>query len=99
LNDKEWTPEDLNTEAMQIQQMLQTSGWMVMRDEVNQRKAKLTDLLIAENDEKRKSELQANIRSLIFLLSFPEEMLEAARRINEAKTPETDSEPQGDAPA
>ena len=76
--------EALNDEAVALQGLVGSRGWAIIKDEAEQRKEKLIAALIAENDLKRIRDLQANIRSLDFLLGFPLEMQEAARRANEA---------------
>lgn len=82
----------LQNEAAHIAAMMGSPGWLVMVDEANERKARLVTLLIDEDDESAKLKLQANIRGLNFLLRFPEELLETARRLNEEASPETDED-------
>ncbi len=78
------------TEAAQVGAMLETPGWAVSVDEINEQKEALTKRLIDENDETEKLRLQVKIRGLNFLLRFPEGFLEAARRFNEDAAPATD---------
>lgn len=65
-------------------------GWGIVADEAQQRIIRLTAALIAENETEKIRDLQANIRSLQFLLKFPGELLEVARRA-------TDEAPREDA--
>lgn len=81
-----YTRDQANEEAASLAVMLESPGWKVLVDEATLRTDKLKDLLVWENDSERKSELQANIRSFIFLLRFPQELMEAAGRANEDST-------------
>ena len=85
--------EKANEEAVHLSGLMMHPGWAIISDEATQRIKTLTKALIWENEEKKKSELQSNIRSLEFLLGFPGDMLEAARRANEAASRE-DEQPQ-----
>ncbi len=90
----DFTVGQLNEDAANIAGMLGTPGWMVIESEAKERTAKLSKMLIWCDDEKQIRDLQANIRSLEFLLSFPREVMEAARRSNEeAAQVEPDSLP------
>lgn len=74
-------------EAQQIEAMLQSPGWKVIVDEVSKRHGSLVKALVWEDDNQAKDKLQANIRGLEFLLKFPNEMLETAKRVTEASAP------------
>lgn len=70
-------------EAQQIEAMIQSPGWKVIVDEVSKRHGSLVKSLVWEDDNQAKDKLQANIRGLEFLLKFPGEMLETAKRVTE----------------
>ena len=74
-------------EANQIGQLLQSAGWKVIENEVMERKAKLTEMLIHADEHKTIRELQANIRGIEFLLKFPIDMLETAKRATAQNEP------------
>lgn len=76
------TNDQLSEEAFLLQQMMDTRGWKVVEDEAKQRTARLTESLIWSDDADTIRDLQANIRSLDFLLRFPVQMQEAAKRAN-----------------
>lgn len=81
--------EQIQQEAAHMAGMLASPGWAVIKDEVSRRMngdgkhGGLVKALISEDDPQRIRDLQANIRSLEFLLKFPDEILEAARRATE----------------
>ena len=85
--------EKANEEAVHLSGMLMHPGWRIVEDEATIRMKALTALLIAEDDVQKIALLQANIRGLQFLLNFPSDMLEVARRANEAASRE-DEQPQ-----
>jgi len=70
-------------EAQQIEAVIQSPGWKVIVDEVSKRHGSLVKALVWEDDNLAKDKLQANIRGLEFLLKFPGEMLETAKRVTE----------------
>lgn len=74
--------EKANEEAVLLSGMLMHPGWRIVEDEANIRAKALTAMLIQEDDAVKISQLQANIRGLQFLLNFPSDMLEVARRAN-----------------
>lgn len=76
------TNDQLSEEAFLLQQMMDTRGWKVVEDEAKQRTARLTESLIWSDDADTIRDLQANIRSLAFLLRFPVQMQESAKRAN-----------------
>ena len=96
---REVTKEQLLEEAAHVQGMMGTMGWSIIEKEARERINNLGNLLIWENDSERKSDLQANIRSLVFLLRFPLDMLEAARRVNESDRENPDSGSNEEPPA
>lgn len=70
-------------EAQQIEAMLNSPGWKVLVDEISTRHGALVKGLVWEDDNQTKDKLQANIRGLEFLLKFPGEMLETAKKVTE----------------
>ena len=74
--------EKANEEAVHLSGMLMHPGWRIVEDEATIRMKALTAMLIAEDDAVKITQLQANIRGLQFLLNFPSDMLEVARRAN-----------------
>lgn len=70
-------------EAQQIETMLNSPGWKVIVDEISKRHGTLVKALVWEDDNQSKDKLQANIRGLEFLLKFPGEMLETAKKVTE----------------
>lgn len=85
-------------EASHLEGMRQSPGWKIVEDEAVTRIAKLTKLLVWSDDQDKTRELQANIRSLEFLLTFPLQMMEAAQKaIEKAKeASQTDSASNGE---
>ncbi len=75
-------------EAQNIAALIESAGWKVIEDEAKSRSAKLTKGLVASDDIDTIRKLQANIRGLEFLLSFPHEMLEVAKRATEEPEPD-----------
>jgi hypothetical protein len=84
------TLEQIQDEAAHIQGLMNHPGWGIVADEATERIKRLTVALVAENEIEKIRDLQANIRSLQFLLKFPSELVEAARRA-------TDEAPREDA--
>ena len=84
------TLEQIQDEAVHVQALLSHPGWKIVVDEATERTKRLTVALVAENEIEKIRDLQANIRSLQFLLKFPLELVEAARRA-------TDEAPREDA--
>lgn len=80
---KRVTLEQMQDEAALITGLMSHAGWAVVKDEAQERINRLTISLIAENELEKIRDLQANIRSLQFLLTFPEQLVEAARRATE----------------
>lgn len=87
---KKVTAEQVLDESGHIQAMKSSLGWTVMVEEAEERIESLTKILIATDNIEKIRDLQANIRSLQFLLGFPEQVLEAARRIT-AQAPREDA--------
>lgn len=79
-------------EAQHLMGMMTSPGWLIVEDEAKSRIAGLTKKLVWEDEDKKKSELQANIRSLEFLLTFPRQMVEAAQKATEQAAPRKDGE-------
>lgn len=90
---KDVSREQILQEAAHIHGMLQTPGWAVLKDEAKERIIALTERLIWANDPAQIRDLQANIRSLEFLLKFPDELLEAGRRATEEQAQAEASDP------
>lgn len=80
----------LQDEAANIVGMMSHAGWGVVVSEAEERMSNLTRALVAENNIEKIRDLQANIRSLQFLLNFPLQLVEVARRA-------TDEAPREDA--
>lgn len=80
--------EQIQDEAANITGMMGHAGWAIIKDEAQVRVSRLTAALVAENEIEKIRDLQANIRSLQFLLNFPNELVEAARRATEQATRE-----------
>lgn len=93
------TNDQLSEEAFHLQQMTDSKGWAIVNAEAKERRAKLTELLIWEENPDKIRDLQANIRSLDFLLSFPQQMQETARRANAEAQENPDAAAQESAPA
>lgn len=79
----EVSKEQIIEEAQHIAQMLETQGWKVIVNEIETRKEKLMRALVHADDIDVIKSLQANLRGLEFLLGFPHEMLETAKRVTE----------------
>lgn len=79
-------------DANHLAAMLLTPGWKVMQAEIAERTEKLVTALIWSDDDKVKSQIQSNIRGLEFLLKFPLEMMEAAKRATEQEAPSNDGD-------
>lgn len=87
---EELRPEDKEKfilEARHLEMLVQSQGWRIIEDEVKVRMSRLVKALIACDEDNSIHNLQANIRSLEFLLRFPNEMLETAKRVTEAEAP------------
>lgn len=80
----EVTKDQIIEESQHIAQMLTSAGWKILENEVNTRTEKLLKALVHSDDIDTTRKLQANVRGLEFLLSFPHEMLETAKRVTEA---------------
>jgi hypothetical protein len=80
--------QKLQDEAVHLSGLMGHPGWAIVADEASGRLKWLTKALIAENEIEKIRDLQANIRSLEFLLKFPDQMLEVARRATEQATRE-----------
>ena len=79
----EYSKEQLLEEANQLAGTMTSPGWKVIENEVARRKETLTRALIGADDIDTIKSLQANIRSLEFLVRFPAEMLETANKVSE----------------
>lgn len=80
---KQVTLEQMQDEAALVTGLMAHAGWAIIVDEATQRIDNLTKALVAENEIEKIRDLQANIRSLQFLLIFPQQLVEAARRATE----------------
>lgn len=82
----EVTKEQIIEESQHIAQLVTSAGWKIIENEIHTRKEKLLKALVNTDDDMVTKNLKANLRGLEFLLSFPHEMLDTAKRVTEADT-------------
>ena len=85
--------EPLLAQADSVLNLFTHPGWIVLHDEIKQRINGFGRKLVYSDDQEMTKRLQANLRALDFLLTFPQQFVEAAKKAKQEQADRQSEQP------